>query len=227
LFDFASSSDPLIRQDAIRNLERIVRADDQLQLLDLLVQMEQESDKAALRKTVAASVSTIENRNRRASVVIERLKTTQSEQERGDLLRVLGAIGDNRTLPILRLALEKPDSPVYNSAVRALTEWPDFTPRDDLLWIAQTAEDLSLRVMSLRTYIQMVGNERYRSPIGVVQSLKKGLDVAERPEEKIQILALLPQFPCDQALKLAESLLSDESVQAEASLAVKKILRLL
>ncbi len=113
---------------------------------------------------------------------------------------------------------------LYESAVRALTEWPDFTPRDDLLSIAQTAEDLSLRVLSLRSYIQMVGDERYRSPNGVVQSLKKGLDVAERPEEKVQILALLPQFPCAQALKLAESLLSDESVKAEASLAIKKIL---
>lgn len=224
LFDFASSSDPLIRQDAIRNLERMVRASDLPPLLDLLVQAEQESDKAALRKTLAASASTIENRNRRASVIIERLKTIQSEQERSDLLRVLGVFGDNRTLPLLRLALKKPNSPEYNSAVRALTEWPDFTPRDDLLWIAQTAEDLNLRVLSLRSYIQMIGNERYRSPIGVVQSLKKGLDVAERPEEKVQILALLPRFPCAQALKLAESLLSDESVKDEASLAIKKIL---
>ena len=64
----------------------------------------------------------------------------------------------------------------------------------------------------------------FRSPNGVVQSLKKGLDVSERPEEKMQILALLPRFPCAQALKLADSLLSDESVQAEASLAIKKIL---
>ena len=224
LFDFVSSADLLTRQYAIRNLERIVRAADQAQLLDLLVQVEQESDKAALRKALAVSASYIANRNRRASAVIEKLKTIQSEQGRSDLLRVLGVFGDNRTLPLLRQALKKTNSPEYNSAVRALTEWPDFTPRDDLLWIAQTAEDLSLRVLSLRSYIQMIGNERYRSPNGVVQSLRKGLDVAERPEEKVQILALLPQFPCAQALKLAESLLSDESVKAEASLAIKKIL---
>ncbi|MCJ7581369.1 MAG: hypothetical protein MUP98_12660, partial [Candidatus Aminicenantes bacterium] len=98
------------------------------------------------------------------------------------------------------------------------------TPRDDLLWIAQTSGDLSLRVMSLRSYIQMIGNERYRSPMGVIRSLQEGLGAAERPEEKMQILSLLPQFPCAQAFKLAESLLSDESVQAEASLALRKML---
>jgi len=224
LFDFVSSSDPLTRQYAIRNLERIVEASDLPGLLDLLLQVEQDSDKAALRKIVAASVSSITDRNRRASAIIEKLKTIRSEQGRSDLLRVLGAIGDNSTLSLLRLALKKPNSPEYNSAVRALTEWPDFTPRDDLLWIAQTAEDISLRVLSLRSYIQMVGNERYRSPIAAVQALKKGLDAAERPEEKVQVLALLPRFPCAQALKLAESLLSDESVRDEASLAIKKIL---
>ena len=186
--------------------------------------VEQESDKAALRKTLAASASFIANRNRRASAVIEKLKIVGGEQEHVDLLRVLGVLGDNRTLPLLRQALKKPNSPLYDSAVRALTEWPDFTPRDDLLRIAQTAEDLSLRVLALRSYIRMVGNERYRSPIGMVQSLKKGLDAAERPEERVQVLALLPRYPCAQALKLAESLLSDESVKAEAFLAIKKIL---
>ncbi len=224
LFDFVSSSDPLTRQETIRNLERITGASDLPVLLDLLLQVERDAEKAALRKVVAASASTITNRNRRASAVIEKLKAVEREQGRSDLLRVLGVIGDNTTLPFLRLALKNPNSPEYNSAVRALTEWPDSTPRDDLLLIAETAEDFSLRVLSLRSYIQMIGNERFRSPNGVVQSLKKGLDVSERPEEKIQILALLPRFPCAQALKLAESLLSDESVQAEASLAIKKIL---
>ncbi len=223
LFDFTSSPDPLTRLETIRNLEKITAASDLPKLLELLLEVDLDSEKAAIRRVVALSASSIPNRNRRASAVIEKLETVQSDQERGDLLRVLGVIGDNSTLPLLRLALKNPNSIEYSSAVRALAEWPDFTPRDDFLGIAQTAEDLSLRVLSLRAYIQMVGSERYRSPIGVVQSLKKGLVVAERPEEKIQILALLPRFPCAQAIKLAESLLSDKSVKAEASMALEKI----
>jgi len=225
LFNFVSSLDPLTRQYAIRNLGRIVDASDLSGILDLFLQVDLDTDKAALREVVANSVSQFTSRNRRASdVVLEKLESIQSEEGRSELLRVLGVIGDNRTLPLLRQALKNPSSAEYNSSVRALTEWPNSTPRDDLLWIAQTAETLSLRVLSLRSYIQMIGNERYRSPGGVIRSLQKGLDLAERPEEKIQILALLPRFSCAEALKLAESLLSDDSVQAEASLAVKKML---
>jgi HEAT repeat protein len=225
LFDFVGDSDPLTRQYAIRNLGQIVDASDLSGILDLFVQVELDADKTALREVVAASASQFTNRNRRASaIVVEKIKTIRSEKGRSDLLRVLGVLGDNRTLPLLRQALKNPNSAEYNSSVRALIEWPNSTPRDDLLQVAQTSEDLSLRVLSLRSYIQMIGNERYRSPNGVIWSLQKGLDAAERSEEKIQILALLPRFPCAQALKLAESLLSDESVQAEASLAIKKIL---
>lgn len=224
LFALVSSSDPLTRQSAIRNLERIVKASDLPGLLDLLSQVDLDTEKAALKKVVAASASFITERNRRGSAVIEKLKTAKRARERADLLRVLGAIGDNTTLPFLRQALRNKNSLEYESAVRALTEWPDSTPRDDVLWIAQTAEDLNLRVLSLRSYIQMVGSERFRSPAGVIQSLAKAVDVSERPEEKVQILALLPLFPCAQALQLAETLLTDESVQAEASLAIQKIL---
>ncbi len=223
LFDFASSSDPLTRQETIRNLGKITSASDLPELLELLLESDLDSEKASVRQAIAITASSITDRNRQAAAVIEKLKIVQSDQGRGDLLRVLGVIGDNSTLPLLRVALKNPSSFEYSSAVRALAEWPDITPRDDLLGTARTAEDLNLRVISLRAYIQMVGSERYRSPVGVVQSLKRGLDVAERPEEKVQILALLPNFPCAQAIELAESLLSDETVKAEASLALKKI----
>ncbi|MFC2167970.1 HEAT repeat domain-containing protein [Acidobacteriota bacterium] len=224
LFDFVSVSDPLTRQYAISNLGRIVDASDLPGLLDLFSRLDQDSDKAGLREVVSISASFITNRNRRSSAVLEKLKTIEDEQGQSDLLRVLGVLGDNRTLPLLRQALKNPNSLKYDSAVRALIEWPDSTPRDDLLGIAQTADILSLRVLSLRSYIQMAGSERYRSPDGVIRSLQKGLDLTERPEEKIQILALLPRFPCARAVKMAQALLLDESVQAEASLALKIML---
>ena len=224
LFELVFFKEASIRTSALQSLERMVTAADLPRLLDLLSVLEEDSNKAALRQTVASSLSTAVNRIGLAPLLIEKYRTLENEQERSDLLRVLGVIGENRTLPLLRSALKNQRSPEYSSAVRALTEWPDITPRDDLLAIAQQSEDNSLRVLSLRAYIQMVGNERYRSPMGAVEALKKGLDVAERAEEKIQILALLPRYPCAQALKLAESMLGDESVHNEAALAIKKIL---
>ena len=54
-------------------------------------------------------------------------------------------------------------------------------------------------------------------------TLKEALTLARRHEEKKIILGTLPQFSCKDALKLAESLLQEEGVKAEARLAVDQI----
>jgi hypothetical protein len=69
----------------------------------------------------------------------------------------------------------------------------------------------------------MMKMDRFRSPEGAVRSLKEALALSSRPEEKIMILGALPQFACKDALKLAESLLQEDNVKAEAELAVDKI----
>ena len=147
-----------------------------------------------------------------------------TEKEEAELLRVLGAIGDNSSLIFLRQALKKTASPVYEAAVRALSEWPDVTPIDDLLEVAGTAENTNHRILALRAYIQKIGDLTFRLPAAALDSLKKGLALAERPEEKRMVLALLPQYSDPEALALARSLLSDDRVAAEAGLAVQKIL---
>ncbi|MCJ7582246.1 MAG: HEAT repeat domain-containing protein, partial [Candidatus Aminicenantes bacterium] len=120
LFDFVSASDPLTRQYAIKNLGRIVDASDLSGILDLLLQVDLDTDKAALREVVAAAVSQITKRNGRVSAILgEKLKTLHNEKERSDIIRVLGVVGDNRMLPLLRQALKNQNSAVYNSSVRA------------------------------------------------------------------------------------------------------------
>jgi hypothetical protein len=60
-------------------------------------------------------------------------------------------------------------------------------------------------------------------PEGVIWSLKKALKISTRPEEKKLILGELPNFPCNESLSLAESLLSDEDVKEEAKIVVEQI----
>ncbi len=69
----------------------------------------------------------------------------------------------------------------------------------------------------------MMKMDRYRSPEGAVRSLKEAMALSSRPEEKIMILGALPQFACKHALELAESLLQEDEVKAEAMFAIGQI----
>jgi hypothetical protein len=58
-----------------------------------------------------------------------------------------------------------------------------------------------------------------------VASLESVLPLVKRPEEKMAILGLLPQFPCQEALALAERFVADENVRDEAEAAVARLRR--
>jgi hypothetical protein len=112
---------------------------------------------------------------------------------------------------------------VQDAAIRALADWPNPTPRADLLETARNAKDLAPRVLALRGHIRMTGLEKYQSPQEAVKSLQAVLALASRPDEKKLVLGALPDFACPEALSLAESLLNDEDVHEEAQAAVDKI----
>jgi hypothetical protein len=136
---------------------------------------------------------------------------------------VLGKIGVNSTLPLIRKALTEDNENIHDAGVRALADWPNDTPMEDLLQIAGRSTRTVHQVLALRAYVRMIQMDRYRSPEGAARSLKEALALSNRPEEKIMILGALPRFACKDALELAESLLQEDDVKAEAELAVGKI----
>jgi hypothetical protein len=175
-----------------------------------------------MASTIAAVASKTQRPVGKARAVMDKLESVSDLRGRKALYRTLGKIGDDSSLPSLRVALmdEAPD--VKDAAVRALAEWPSVSAKEDLLHIAQSSGIPVHKVLALQAYIRMIGMEPYSSPEGAVQSFTEILDLT-RSEEKKLILGTLPAFACPDALELARSLLQDKDVEAEARLAIEKI----
>jgi hypothetical protein len=176
-----------------------------------------------MEDTVASVARTDPRELARAGEVGARLTAEKDAKKRTDLLRVLGKIGDDSALSLVRAAQADRDPAVIDAAVRALADWPTIAARDDVLNVARTSLVLNHRVLAMRAYVRMIGLEPYRSPEGAAADLLKALALAPRLEEKKLVLGLLARFPCVTALKTAESLLSDPAVAAEAKLAADRI----
>ena len=218
----ASSSDSRNRLEAIKAIKDIASVADLPRLVELLLTLKEERDRMELASTIAVVAGKDPQPVGRSRAVVAALSSTEDIHKRCSLFRVLGKIGDDSSLPVLRKALAEENADVKDAAVRALADWPTPTPREDLLQVARTSTDSVHKVLALRAYIQMAGMEPYRSPRMAVQSLQEVLDLA-RPEEKKLILGILPTFAGPEALALAESLLKEKEVEAEAALAIKKI----
>jgi len=223
LMDLARSGAPALRLKAIGALKDVATPADLRDLLGLLFTIDDETAREAMQDTVAGVALGIARPLARGDAAESLLASEKDPKKRADLLRVLGKIGDDTALPLMRRALADPDKDVVDAAARGLADWPTDSAKDDVHGIAASSANLTHKVLALRAYVRMIGLEPYRQPDGAVGDLEKALGLATRPEEKKLVLGLLPRFPCDKGLKMAESLQSDAAVAAEAKAAADRI----
>ena len=231
LMNLAWSGAQAISLEAAKSLRAIASPADIPALLDILLEMKDEAVQEEMENTIASLAQKVSDPYARAGSVESLLSPPPGSKEkpvtdaskRCFLYRTLGKIGDDSSLSLLRAALKDADATVQDAAVRALAEWPNATPREDVLAIARNSKDLTQRVLALRGTIRMTRLEKYQSPAAAVQHLRSALELSSRPEEIKLVLGARPDFPCPDALALAESLLNKEGVQEEAQAAVEAI----
>ena len=223
LMDMLKSAGPALKPRAATALRTIAGTPDLPDLLAVLAGLDDEAARDAMKDTIAAVARTNPRELARSGPVKTRLAGETDPVKKADLLRVLGKIGDDSALALVRAALSDPDPGVVDAAVRALSEWPTVTARNDVFEIARTSVALSHRVLAVRAFVRMIGQEPYRNPEGAAADLLQVLAISPRPEEKRLVLGALVRFPCVTGLKTAESLLSDPTVAAEAKLAADRI----
>ena len=217
--------------EAAKALRAVASADDIPALAGILLGMNDEQAQEEMENTIGALAQKISDPYSRANHVEallapapnSKLQPLTDVSKRCLLYRTLGKIGDDSSLPLIRAALKDLDAQIQDSAIRALADWPNPTPREDVLEIAQESKDLTHQVLALRGYVRMISLEKFKSPEAAVRSLETALALASRPEEKKLVLGALPDFACPEALALAESLLNVDGVREEAQAAVEKI----
>jgi HEAT repeat protein len=223
LMEMVQSAAPSLRFKAIGALKDVSSPADLRDLLDLLFTITDDAEREAMQDTVASVALTIPRPPARGGAAENLLASESNPKKKADLLRVLGKIGDDTALPLMRKALADPDKNVVDAAVRGLADWPNVSARDDVFGIAAAPGNLTHEVLALRAFVRIIGLEPYRQPDGAVADLEKALALAARPEEKKLVLGLLPRFPCEKGLRIAESLQNDPVVRDEAKAAADRI----
>jgi HEAT repeat protein len=219
----AGSPSGMVRREAVKALKAIGTPSDIPGLLDVLLTTADESEQTGIETAIAGLALKIGQPEGRAKSVTARLAGEKDAPNRAILCRLLGRIGDDSSLPLIRQALADRDAAVANAAARALADWPTLSAKDDIILIARTSKNPTLQVLALRGYVRLTAKDKFRRPEEAVKDLKLALDLSARPEEKKLVLGALPDFAGPEALKLAESQLSVPGVQEEAKAAVKKI----
>lgn len=223
LLKTAKDPDRKVRAESLKALKVIGKPVNLPALVDLLINAQSTSDRIAAEKTVAAVAHKIQDKNRQAQVVLDKLPSVKDVKSRSSLLSVLGRIGDNGALPVLRKELNSDGLAIRTAAIRSLSAWPTPEPLSDLLTLARSSAEPLHKILALRGFVRLLGLESNRSAKETLEMYKQALALAPNPMEKKGVLSGLANIKSLEAMQMAAAYLQDTSLQQEAQVAIVKI----
>jgi HEAT repeat protein len=223
LLETAKDADSKVQRESFKVLKTVADAKFLPALVELLIKTKSQSVRGEAEKTVAAVAHKIEQKDRQAEAVLAALAQVVDVEARCSLLSVLGRIGDNSALPELRKALADDNAKIQDAAIRALSDWPNPAPVDDLLKVAKTSDNQVHRILALRGFVRLLGLETGRPAEEMIKLYQQAMELAPDVPEKRKVLSGLANTKSLAALEMAATCLQDSTLQQEAEVAVVKI----
>lgn len=212
-----TDADESVRREAILSMGRIGKATDLETLVQLAVTPKEPGDRSSIEKAIVIVFNKIEDKNAQAAPVIAALKKAPDETK-PVLLSLLTRCATSKALDAVRACVKSSDDKVSDAAIRALGQWPDAAPAEELYRIASSSSNPVHKVLALRSYIRMA--ELTRNPMA---AYIKAMKLASRTDEIRLVLAGLHHAGSLEALEMAEKYMTDEALKAEAFMAGVKI----
>jgi HEAT repeat protein/type 1 glutamine amidotransferase len=146
-----------------------------------------------------------------------------SAAKKAALLSVLGGVGGPQALETVRGAMKSSDATQRLAAVRALADWSDAAPLDELAALAAATDDAKCKAFALRGVAKLAPMAKDRPPADVVKLISKAMASGGGVGERRALLGALGNFHGAAALKAAEACLKDPELAAEAKAAIQQI----
>ena len=222
LMKTAKDADAKVRIESIKAMRALAGPQDISALIELQLAASG-NDRDELEKTVVVVAQKIAEDKGQGQAVLAALPSAKDVDAKCSLLSVLGKIGDEAALPVLRESLGDKEDKIKDAAVRALSDWPTAAPAADLLKVAQTSENQVHKTLALRGYVRLAGLKSNRPAEETMKMYKDAMALAADVSEKKMVLSGLGSTDSFEAMQMAAGYLDDKDLKEEAEAAVVKI----
>ena len=212
-----------LRASAFRALTHIVEEERIEQLFSLLAGLKDDLGRPEAESALVALLKRIAEQGKELAPLLEsKLKTADSNAEQLSLLRVISRLGGDDLYQLMLPWLENDNAEIFDGAVRALANWPEVTAAAKLAALFAQAEDTSHRMITLRGCVRLLrlGEMDVATTLSIYEQL---INAANNADERKVILAGLAEVNSPDAIPLVLAMIEDESIMAEADMAMKRI----
>jgi type 1 glutamine amidotransferase/HEAT repeat protein len=170
----------------------------------------------------AAALAEIGRREGTAKPIVAALPTA-SPAAKAALVEALAGVGGPEALAAARAEVRAEDPALRVAAVRALANWPDAMPLDDLGGLAASTADARCKILALRGVARLAPLAADRTPERRVEAILGAMKAGGGLSEQKGLLAALAEVPGTAALAAAKTFLDDPALGAEAKAALQRL----
>lgn len=179
--------DARVRSAAMNALGQLAGPDQLAAMVPAVLKAQQGSERDAAERNVAAVCARIENEDQRAAALIAALDNVGASR-RDELLSLVGRVGGKRLIDFVGQIAAGSDAARRSLAIDALSKWPDASPADKLLEIANNATDPAERQQAFQGYVKLSATRDGRSDSERLDRMKQAMKAARTPEEQSLVI---------------------------------------
>ncbi|MBE0537508.1 MAG: ThuA domain-containing protein [Phycisphaerae bacterium] len=209
-----------VQLESYKTLQTAAGPDELETLVGLLAGVQNSTVRSEAERTAAAAAARIEDKTRKTAPVIAAFEKAADPTVKASLLSVLGRIGEDNAFLALYMGLKDDNAAVKESAIKAISGWPNSKPADALLEIATNAGEPKQRILALRGYVALASLDAKTNPTGTIARFRKAMDIAAGITEKRMVLAGIATVKEVAALDLAVEYMQEKTLAPEAQAAV-------
>jgi len=226
LVDLARSGPSSAHGGVLHALSLLVDSAQLGTMVDLVVQAKDQNSRTEAAEALNSAYLRLQTQTGKADTapLVHGIEQGSSDAKVA-LLPICSGLLDQAVRGAVRNALHDQNQQVQTAGVRALCDTVDGELLPDLLQLARTAPDDSVRSLAISGAVRVTTQEDgvKLTPKQRVAALKALLGCATNPEQKRKVLAGLGEVGDVEALQLVETALDDSAVRNEAAQAAVKI----
>jgi hypothetical protein len=179
--------DGRVRSAAMNALGQLAGPDQIATMIPAVLKAQKGGERDAAERNVAAVCARVENSDQRADALIAAVNGVAPAQ-RDELLSLVGRVGGKRLIDFVGEIASGADPARRLLAIDALSKWPDASPADKLLEIANKTTDTAEREQAFQGYVKLAATRDGRSDKERLDRMKQAMEAARTPEERSLVI---------------------------------------
>ncbi len=225
LMELAKSSNQKIRAASFKSLAAMAEPKHFPEIIKLLKNATTNPDRKRLERALVAVANKFPNNASPSDKILTELNAMENISAKSSLIKVLGIIGEEHTLPVLQKLLTDKNEDLQTAAIYALSDWPTPATLKDLVDVARSSRNEVHQILALRGYIRLLGLASNRTMDETINNYLLAMKLAQNVQEKRMVLSGLSELRSIRSLEAIVEHLDDNSLRPEAEVAALKLSR--